>query len=270
MKILALFFALVAVSVASTPDQALADIVTQGGSSYIEFSRAFYGEQTEAVFAAKAAYQQAHPESRWLADYSVDAARRIGMEVRPANSFAFKGGADGCYDSRSDRILLKEQARLSPSDSIHELGHAVQRTRLLAEGNSYQAALRRITSKAGWSECNRNRIRYPSGIAKWMGKEHRFSSHPFVVYVCNNTEFEVRLQAMNRYYYAKTGRAIMSTQQGRECLALAAVEADPVMLRLYREVFELAKVRALILKEDGEAQAQVFWDDLCQLAPGHA
>ena len=266
VKFLPLFLALLASAVAGSPDQTLAALERQGGASYADLSRAFYGEQTATIFAAKVAYQQAHPEINWLADYAT-ASRRIPLTSLPANHLAWQNGAEGNYDSRTDSIILRAGGQ-SPSNVIHELGHATQRARLLAQGPHYEAALQRMSGRLGWSECNR--MRYPAGVARLVGRGYKFSSHRFVEYLCKNVEFEVRLQAMNRYYFAKRGRAILTPVDARDCLALAGVEHEADLLRLYREVFELPKVRAILLAGDGVEQAAAFWDDLINLSPGHA
>lgn len=267
MKAIVPLFFLALSAAASSPERILESLVDQGRASYLDLSRAFYGEQVEAIFAAKAAYQQAHPESDWLACYG-SAARVVPFLRLPVSSPAWKRGADGTYDSRHDRIYFKEGAAVAVSDAIHELGHSIQREAVYSQGPRYQAALRRINSRVGWGECNS--IRYPEPVARLAGKAPRFSGHAFVEYVCRKVELEIRAQAMNRYYFAKTGRAIGSPDEARECLALAEVEQDEVNLRRYREVFELIKIRALINTVDGVRAADAFWEALIYLAPGHA
>lgn len=181
--------------------------VEAGLVSYHQVAEAVYGEALDAIVERKRAWREARPEVSWLSDY--DLLLRVAVRVRVAPH-----GADD--EPVRARYTLEHNLATIPHDFAgallaHEVGHGLSRrsvrTRAAMTATDHDLALR--------DEPPARLLARDSGFdLRWLG------------YVTTQAEFEIRLQALNRFLFEMQGRAVLSPADALAALAGLGVELD--------------------------------------------
>jgi len=179
------------------------DSIEIGRVSYEQIARAVYGDALEEITAMKRAWRLAHPDLPWASDY--DLLAKVAVNVVPGQERESRAAAEGVLA----RYTLETNTATIPRTNAgamlaHEVAHGLTRRSIRTA-----EAVTRIDSRLALD------LAPPTGSFAREGGFH----FEWLSYISSQSEFEVRLQALNRYAFEMTGRAIETPADALRALA---------------------------------------------------
>ena len=186
--------------------------VEVGHVCYEQIARAVYGGQLEEIIEKKRVWRHAHPEQPWLSDY--DLLLKIAVNVEATS------GRHDCHAPKGilARYSLETNTARIPRGSsgailAHEVAHGLTRRSVRTAEQQSQVDMR----------LNLVAVAPPDSA---FARESGFHLE-WLTYVSSQVEFEVRLQALNRYHFEVTGRVIDSPAEALRAVASLGASLDP-------------------------------------------
>ncbi len=193
----------VAAGAAGRAPHARLDLLAQGSLevgrvSYEQIASAFYGGQLDEIMAAKRAWRLAHPDQIWASDYDLLLKVAVNVEIDE------RGDGRNATEGVLARYTLETNTARIPRASAgamlaHEVAHGLTRRSIRTAGQCARVDERLALDAAPPTDT----------FARQSGFHLEWLS-----YVSTQVEFEVRLQALNRYHFEMTGRVIDSPRRG--------------------------------------------------------
>lgn len=180
--------------------------VERGGISYSELVAAFYGPDAGRLIAAKGAYRATHAAAEWVSDYDrlIDApvTVRVGLPRRDG-----LGLVVAKYCPQTNTVTV-ESAAAGSDNLAHEVGHGLMRHTIRTEQQRNLVDHRILPGHAPSSPAQ----------AEFCGFDPEWFN-----YFSRQCEIEVRMQALNRFYFAVCHAEIDSPASALRAIAALGV-----------------------------------------------
>jgi hypothetical protein len=211
--LLALAVLLPEAQAARPPHQRLDELARQsvetGLVSYRQVAETIYGSETDRIIELKRQWRQSQPDAIWLSDYDLLSSVAVRVRVEPRETLR-RGQTAARYTLHTNTVTLPRET--AGALLAHEAGHGLTRRSIRSDAAK---GFVDPSLDVGLGAPRGSLARESSFDQQWLG------------YIATQAEFEIRLQALNRFHYLERGRVIDSPGEALHALAVLGVTLAP-------------------------------------------
>lgn len=183
--------------------------VETGCVSYRQIAEAVYGDALDDVVATKQAWRASHPNAKWTSEYEWLLGVAVNVRVAPP-THANSGEIAADYKLETNTATIPSAS--AGALLAHEVAHGLTRRSIRSDEQKQFVDARLDLAVAP-----------PRGS---FARESGFNLE-WLSYVATQCEFEVRLQALNRYYFELENHVIDTPSTALRAIVALGVDLEP-------------------------------------------